>query len=568
MNDIASTIETGLGSWTGVMEPSALVGLLRATAQATDLKLWMVDASGVLVMESNEPTPEPNAGQGPAKHSCPSDCAPARETVAGHAQARSGVQSAHCDCGAMILAANIPDEEGSAGVVLARAADGRAMPAAATELISRAAEVLGALWRRTWELRQRVDELRALYNVSATLAGRTRLQEILDLATRLLVEVLDLRGASLRLVDEETGELKEASVARLSEAYQHKGPLSVDSSLVDAEALTGKTVYVANLPEDPRTVYKEAARREGLVSALVTALFWRGKAIGVLRAYTDRPHRFTSFEESLMKAIASQAAAAITNARLRNEMREAERLERQVMQAMEVQRRMIPAAAPRHPHYRFGCVYEPSHELCGDFYDLLEFDTGDIGLVVADVAGKGVAASLMMASARSALRAHAKRVYDVDEVMRELNLRMCHDTLESEFITLFYGVLSADGRRLTYCNAGHEPPLLLRGGRVTALDVNGTVLGIDPDAEFTRSILHLHPGDLWICCTDGLVEAVNFSDEAYGRQRLEMSLRLHGSMPDDMPTELIARQLLWDVRRFAGLSSLADDITLVVTQVS
>ena len=440
---------------------------------------------------------------------------------------------------------------------------------AATEFVQQLAGTIARLCYQTYQLRRRVDELAALYDVSSMLAGHAELQEILDAATEKLVETMTLKAAGLRLLDEDTGELRIASVAQMSKSYLDKDPVVLSNSPIDQEAMeTGKTVYVEDVQSDPRTYAKERARKEKLVSALVTALASGGQRIGVLRAYMGYRHRFSPFDVSLLEAIASQVATAIVTARLRQDVLKAKRLDRQVKLAAEVQRRMIPARPPEHPRYQFACVYESSSALAGDFYDFIKLPGGDIGVVIADVVGSGVPASLMMASVRSALRSHVRRVSDIGELMRGVNLRLNHDTLPSEFATAFYMELSTDGRRVRYCNAGHEPLLLLRRGAIQKLDVGGLVLGVDPEAKYETAELVIEPDDLLVLVTDGLTEALNYDDEAYGRERLNASIKLHGSMAPDMPVDLIAKQLLWDVRRFAGLAPQSDDITLVVARVA
>jgi serine phosphatase RsbU (regulator of sigma subunit) len=440
---------------------------------------------------------------------------------------------------------------------------------AATTFVQHLANAIAQLCYQSHQLRRRADELAALYNVASMLAGRVELQEILDTATGTLVETMSLRAAAVRLLDEDTGELRIASVAHLPMDYLDTEPILLSQSPIDCKALeTGHTEYVEDVRTDPRTYHQDRAKREGLVSALMTPLIFGGQRIGLLRAYMGERHRFTPFEVSLLEGIASQVAAAIVNARLRRDATEAERLDRQVRLAGEIQRRMIPARPPEHARYRFGCVYEPSAELGGDFYDFIPLPNGDIGVVIADVVGKGVPASLMMASARSALRSHAKRMTDIGELMRAVNLRLCHDTLPSEFVTAFYAVLSGDGKRLRYCNAGHEPLLLLRQSKLSMLDVGGLVLGLDPEAAYECGEAELEPQDVLVLVTDGLIEAMNYAGQAYGRERLHSSIKLHGSVAPDLPVDLIAKQLLWDVRRFSGLAAHSDDITLVVTRVS
>ncbi len=429
------------------------------------------------------------------------------------------------------------------------------------------AATIAQLCHHAQQLRRRVDELAALYEVSAMLSGNAALQDVLDMATRQLVDAMGLKACSLRLLDPDTGELKIASVANLSERYLAKGPVRVRGSSIDQAALSGETVHVEDMRTDPRTVYKKNAKEEGLISALVTRVASRGKAIGALRAYKGTRHRFSPFEVSLLEAIAAQLGAVIANAQLMLDARKKEHLGRQVKLAAEVQRRMIPAHPPRSERYQFGCDYQPSQELGGDFYDFIRFDNGDIGAVVADVVGKGVPASLMMASARSTLRSNARRVTDMGEIIQSVNRRLYHDTLPGEFATAFYVELAADGRLLKYCNAGHEPMLLLRGGRIRELDAGGLALGIDPNETYATAEEALEPGDLMLMFTDGLPEARNFDGEAYGRARIHESFLRQANAGDAPPVDVIAKQIFWDMRRFVGFAPVEDDVTLVVVRV-
>lgn len=424
-----------------------------------------------------------------------------------------------------------------------------------------------ALARRCYQesqLQDRVMELSGLFRLNSMLAEATDLQTILDRSAQLIVDVLAVKASSLRLLDEETGELSIAAVHNLSPEYLNKGRISVKNSPIDEEALQTGMVYIANQPADPRTVYPAEARREGIVSALVVAMKYRAATVGVMRIYTDRPREFTPSEQSLVRTMASQMAAAIIHARLRRDAADAERLERQVAMAGAVQRRMIPAAAPKHAHLEIGAVYRPSLALSGDFFDFLELPRGNLGVSIADVAGKGIPASLTMASVRATLRAHAKSIYDIDRIMAEVNRQICHDTQISEFVTAWYGVFAPDGRRITYCNAGHEPPLLLRGERIERLDVGGFVLGIEQDAHYDKGIVHLQPGDILLLSTDGLVEGMNFDGEAFGRERLREAMLQHRGLP----AQSMASQVLWDLRRFRGLAEQSDDISIVLIKVN
>jgi serine phosphatase RsbU (regulator of sigma subunit) len=295
---------------------------------------------------------------------------------------------------------------------------------------------------------------------------------------------------------------------------------------------------------------------------LSVGMRYKGRPVGVMRLYTSQEQAFTQLQIDVMKAVAAQSAAAIENARLAAEAAEAEALERQVAMAREVQQRMLPDAPPTVAGIEFASVYVPSFDLGGDFFDFIPLPGENIGLAVADVSGKGVPASLIMASVRSALRAHVDYIYYLYEVLQRINTMLSRDTKPGEFVTLFYGVLDTRNRRLTYCNAGHPPGLLLRAGRLIELGSDNMVLGVDPAERYTQSVIDLQSQDILLLYTDGLPDARNFQEQPYGRQRLVEVFMRGGET-----AEQVAQDILWDMRRFAGLTKRTDDVTMIVVKV-
>jgi serine phosphatase RsbU (regulator of sigma subunit) len=314
---------------------------------------------------------------------------------------------------------------------------------------------------------------------------------------------------------------------------------------------------------DPRVLYPQESLREGIVSMLSVGMRYKGKAIGALRVYTDTEQTFTQHKIDLLKAVAAQAAAAIENARLITESIEAEALEKQVRMAADVQQRMIPQTPPILPNLDLASVYVPCFELGGDFFDFIPLPDDNLGLVVADVSGKGVPASLIMASVRAFLRAVVDNVYYLYEIMRRINLMLYRDTKPSEFVTLFYGVINARTRRLTYCNAGHPPALILRKGEIIELPGENMILGVNPDEPWKQSIIQLETGDLLLMYTDGLADAMNFQQETFGRQRILDAFKRGGATAD-----IVAQNILWEMRRFVGLTKRTDDVTMIVARLT
>jgi len=370
----------------------------------------------------------------------------------------------------------------------------------------------------------------------------------------------------VRLLSEDGTELVIRAVYSISSDYLDKRPIPLSKSKLDLEALTtNKVVYVADVGTDPRVVHPKDSRREGLVSGLCAPMIYKGKGEGVLRVFTGKPHRFTWFDKQLLQAIASAAAAAIANARLHDEAVQSHAIKRQLAQAGEVQRKMIPHKSPKIEGFDIHGEYIPSYELAGDFFDFIKLPDENLGIAVCDVVGKGIRASLLMASIRASLRAHARNVYDMGDLLGQVNRDLCADTISSDFATMFYCVLNHSTKRLTYCCAGHMPPILVRDGKIVELEARGGMLGIVPDMKYPKGVVDLLPGDVILAYTDGLSEAVNFEHEEYGRPRIEHALTV--AISKGYSAENIIRHCLWDMRRFTGLHRLMDDRTLVVIKV-
>jgi len=435
---------------------------------------------------------------------------------------------------------------------------------------ARLAELMGTVLARLCEqagqLHERVDELAAVYLLTEEFTGRTDLSEVHQLVAETMVKVTGADACSIRVFNENRTELLRVATAGLSGQYVAKGPILLSDSVIDREiAETGQCVYIADERRDERVLYKVEAREEGIVSALCAPMGYKGRIEGIIRVYTRRRHEFGRFETSLIRAVAAQAAAAIVNARLYNEAVSAERIRRQLRLAAEVQRRMIPSRAPRVAGLDISAIYEPCHEVGGDFYDFIELADGNLGVCVADVAGKGIPASLLMASARSSLRAHAAYLYDLSEVVAAVNVDLWAQSDEGDFATMFYGVLDVPNRRLTYCSAGHEPALLVRGGQVRPLAAQSGIVGMTAEMTYSHEVVQLAPGDLLVVYTDGLPEAINFRDDAFGRERIHRAVLDAAGRGES--AEGVGKHLLWENRRFAGLQTRGDDLTLVTIRI-
>ena len=428
------------------------------------------------------------------------------------------------------------------------------------------ADMLSRLAGSQKTLRARAEELTTLFRLTGEFTAQSDLKAVLDLVTKTVVKVMDAKACAIRLLSENRTELVVQSVANLSPEYLNKGPILLSKSKVDQEVLGNlQPVYIEDQRHDERVMYPAESRREGIVSALCAPLIYKGRPEGVIRVYMSRLHKFDWFEVSMLQAIASQAAAAIVNARLHSEAVRLANVERQLRLAGMVQRRMIPSEPPRIEGFDIGCDYVPCFELGGDFFDFDHLDEDNLAVTVCDVVGKGIRASLLMAALRALLHAHASNIYEISEVIERVNRDMCADTLSSDFATMFYGVLDVKSRRLTYTNAGHPPALLVRDRSCERLTTGGTIIGMDESLQWERESLDLQSGDVVLMYTDGLLEAMNFKDQAFGRQRIEAALL--EAIDQGYNAQAIIKHVLWQMRRFAGLQKRFDDTTLVVIKV-
>lgn len=422
------------------------------------------------------------------------------------------------------------------------------------------ADTIASLYEQADYIERQLRDLQAVHSLSQLLAGTRDVQEILDLTVKRVAETMQVKSVAIRLLEEATGELVIKAVHNLSKEYLNKGPVTLDGNYIDSAAFAGHAVYIEDAPTDMRLRYPEDARQEGIVSGLCVPMTYRGKTVGVLRAYTAERYVFNKLEESLLLSMGSLAASAIINSRLFAEQAANARVHQQVEAAADIQRNMLPNGTPKLKGLEFGTVYSPTLRVSGDFYDFIGLHGGELGVCVADVVGKGIPAALRMAAVRASLRAFANVGYDVHTIMELVNRQLCRDTQLRDFVTLIYGEFTPDGRMFNYCNAGHLPPLLLREDRYIDLDTGGLVIGIRPRETYDEEPVVIRTGDVLVMVTDGVTEALNFSGEPYGFDRLRESIKRHRVLD----AQALAQQLLWDVRRFAGLADQSDDITIVV----
>ena len=412
---------------------------------------------------------------------------------------------------------------------------------------------------------EQIEREEQIYQLSTLVAGEFSLQEVLDRLAEAAVKIVGVKACSIRLLDEDAGDLVMRSTYGLSEEYRNKGVVSKEDPVIKA-AFAGEAVVLDDMRVDGRVKYKEATIKEGLVSQLTVAMNFRGKAIGVLRLYSPKPKRFYEDDINLARAVASQCAVAITNARLYSRAIEGARIAEQMRLAGLIQRKMIPVKAPRIDGLDIAATYIPCYDVGGDFYDFLRLDENRIVVAIADVMGKGMPAALMMSCFRSSVRAYAEienAGTSILGIIEKLNKMTCGECDGGEFITFFYAVIDAGNKTITYCNCGHEPTVLIRQGQTMNLEKGGLVLGVDPRTEYEIETVSLEDEDCLLFYTDGLIDAANFDGDLWGRESfLKTAEKFSGCS-----SEYMLGNILLYRRRFVGLADQLDDISLIAVKI-
>ncbi|HUU76448.1 MAG TPA: SpoIIE family protein phosphatase [Methanoregulaceae archaeon] len=257
-----------------------------------------------------------------------------------------------------------------------------------------------------------------------------------------------------------------------------------------------------------------------------------------------------------------ESAINIMISRIREISEELEREKAELRIAADIQKIFLPRSLPRLKNFDIAAENVPAKEVGGDFYDFIPLEDSTLGIVIADVAGKGIPAALFMALSRSIVRAIATADNDVRETIEESNDLITADAVSGMFVTLFYGVLDENSKVLSYVNAGHNPPLhyQVRSHRIVPLMPTGIVLGVEPDMKYSVGQVEFHTGDLLVMYTDGVTEAFNEEGEQFGEDRLVEIIRENQHLDACMILDLIRDA----VERFCGTYPQSDDITLVV----
>lgn len=434
-----------------------------------------------------------------------------------------------------------------------------------------------------------ITYLRSLANIAATAIEKTRTIEELRLVNRKLDRkiqelntLFDLSKEYGTLLDADKlvrllvfSLLGQVGVNRYIICLKQETDVRIAAARVDGvvpQAELLKTLFRLKAPilvEHLTATYVQDARDvlAGLNMKLVVPMSIQSENKGLMilgERLSGQPYTDAEFE--FLSSLANLAIISLENARLFKEALEKQKLEDELMIAREIQKGLLPSVLPIIPGIEVAATNISSKQVGGDYYDVIPAGEDRYVVAIGDVSGKGTPAALLMANIQATIRALVPLRLSISELTARVNDLMCENTGGSKFVTFFWGFLDARAMTLTYVNAGHNYPFLLRAdGTVCRLDRGGMILGVlKTTIPYEQTTVQLLPGDVLFLFTDGVSEAMNRNSEEYGEARIESSLRKYSSQPAQRILDLLHE----DILRHAAGAQQSDDLTMMVLKVA
>ncbi|MGI8907434.1 MAG: SpoIIE family protein phosphatase [Candidatus Sumerlaeaceae bacterium] len=409
-----------------------------------------------------------------------------------------------------------------------------------------------------------VKRLKVVYQVADSIRSELELGDLLRKIMDILWTVVTPHRGIILLSDEVDKTLEPVVVRTREETMSE---INISRGIIERCMSEKVAILVSDAPSDLRFSANDSVVMGRIRSVICAPLVSKGEVLGVLYVDSQEPGTiyYTNDELDLITGIANQAAMAIVNARLHQQAIERQKLERELEIARGIQMNLLPREYPYIPGVEFAAMSLPARHVGGDYYDFIAMADNRLGLVVADVSGKGVAAAILTTSIRASLRVEAMQAGDapVEEIVAAVNEWTCRDATNNMFATMLLAIYNHQKRELSYTNAGHCFPLLFRaGGEIETLQTGGCFLGIMDIVEYESATVKVETGDTLVMYTDGVTDAHNVHKQLFGQERLVDIIRSNLSLPVYELRDEIHEATL----EFRGRQEQFDDLTIVVVK--
>lgn len=373
-------------------------------------------------------------------------------------------------------------------------------------------------------------------------------------------------AVSMFLIDEKTGDLSfQIASEDMTDEIKEIFKLKKGQGIAGLVAETGIPLNLEDAyPHQKYFAEHHSTSTQKTKAMLCAPLKIRSEIIGVIQVTNKltSPFVFSDDELEMLITISSSAAVAIDTAHMHQTLLKRETLERDLKLAREVQESFLPKALPEYETYRFAALNQPALGIGGDFYNFFKLPENKLGIVLGDVSGKGISASLFMARLTSDLQYYTLLYPEPRQLLTQINNVLCERAKRGMFVTLVYMLLDTVENRIQIANGGHVSPIYCNedGSRFLGYESKkGPPLGILPDIEYDQEIFNLDENSSVVIYTDGVIEARNSSSELFGINRLLKAIELQPNDPD-----LICKSIIDSIEKFTITEGRSDDLTLLV----
>ena len=421
------------------------------------------------------------------------------------------------------------------------------------------------------EILERYEEINLLYDIGETLGAVFDANSIYEIVLKKVTEVIGALKAWIMILDKHGESLHTVATEGLPRDIPRLA-VGVGEGISGKVAKEEKPLLIEEANQLPVDLLqgKDVSEIEPFISfpMMSVPLKVKRRVLGVINMAEKRSQEmFTAGDLKLLSAIASQAAIAIYNSQLVEELKESERVKRDMEIAQRIQMSLLPKEPPRLRGVELAGRCVPAKNVGGDYYDFFTISEDELGIVIADVSGHSIGAALMMAAARSVLRTEVLRHSNPSTLLTRTNSAMYGDLAAAElFITMFHVRYNRKTGVLTYANGGHNLPFIYRteDKQCITIDADGMLLGVLDDIHFNQGSIKLNTGDILVLYTDGVTEAANSAGEQFGGERLYMIVQQNSHMTAQGILDEICRQ----VYQHSGAIAQYDDIAMVIMKVT
>ncbi|HXB20546.1 MAG TPA: SpoIIE family protein phosphatase [Candidatus Solibacter sp.] len=410
-----------------------------------------------------------------------------------------------------------------------------------------------------------INQLSVLFEATRLLNSTLDLTELLEMILKIARTEVKADRGSVFLVDHKHNELWSIVASGLD---HQEIRIPVGEGVAGRVAKTGEVINVEDAYTlgffDPRFDQKFNYRTKSLLSLPIR--HHSGHIVGVIQLLNSQDGSFSPANIDFLSRLTGHMALALENARQHRDSLEKQRTEKELALARAIQRSLLPESPPIVPGYDIAVLNDPCFEVGGDYFDFLNLGPQSLLLVVADVEGKGVSSALVMSNLQATLRVLVMHLHSLEVLAFSLNEMLYNDTKSGKYLSVFLGLVDTRRNIMHYINAGHVPPVLIRGksGDIRLLEEGGTVIGLFPTADYKRGSIKLESGDVLACCTDGITEIADEHGHEYGTLRLAERVRRNR----EKSAQAIVDAVLTDVSGYSTASMNVDDKVLMVMKVT